>query len=395
MNMTNSRIRRILGVFAALGTTVLVVPAVAADPDLTPPTVSAAVTSPSGVGSMGWYPGTITVVLSAADNVAVQDITWEAQGAYVSGPTTVGGSTVSIPVTASGQTSIIYWATDTSANVSDVHYMQVGVDPAARPVVSISSETTVLEPDDTSSRGAYFMFNLSKPAVANIIVSYYTEEVIPTTSCNVSTAPNCDFLRFGTFASPRTLTIPAGQKFGTLAVPVLPDALIEDNEYFLLIIKSVSANAVVGQNTGQALIYDVDSLSDGGKPVLMLTPKQSAIESNVGEVKGQVFISVSKALTAAVSIPAASGNLTATGNPLCTTAPGTDYRSRTQTFPFPIGTKQATFDVLICPDTTVENDEEMQVTYTPIGSPPDSLVQILTPANIEIIDDDAVQDAVL
>lgn len=385
--------RPIAGV-AALSLAIAFAPSASAEPDVTAPVGNAAVTSPSGACSLGWCPGSVTIDLTATDDVAVQDITWESTGALVAGPTTVPGDSVSIPVTTAGKSVIVFYATDTSSNVSETHYLQVGVDPSNRPVVSVSSETTVLEPDDGTTRGAYFQFNLSKPAATNITVQYYTEDIVGTADCISSTnpTPGCDYLRFGTFSSPRTLTIPAGQRFSQIAVPVLTDSAVEGDEYFALVIKGVGSNAVVGQEQGTALIVDVDTVSLGGNPVLMITPKQSAVESNTGEVRAQAFLSLSKAVGGPITVPTVTGDLSATGNPFCDTAPGTDYRSRNQSYTIAAGAKTQTVDINICPDTADEGDEDLQITYTPDGGAPAGVIQITSPAVIEIIDDDGVQD---
>jgi hypothetical protein len=87
--------------------------------DTIPPTATAYVLPTPTAGGMSW--NTAAVVIGAVDNAGgsgVASITYSASGATTIAPTTVPGSSVSVPITAVGVTTVSYYATDNAANSS-------------------------------------------------------------------------------------------------------------------------------------------------------------------------------------------------------------------------------------------------------------------------------------
>ncbi len=69
-------------------------------------------------------PGVFTVELSATDNAGgsgLRHITYEAWGAQPIAPTSVAGGNVTITISAAGQTSLFFWATDNANNSDGPH----------------------------------------------------------------------------------------------------------------------------------------------------------------------------------------------------------------------------------------------------------------------------------
>jgi hypothetical protein len=83
----------------------------------TGPTTTATVSPPAN--SAGWNSGDVLVTLQATDGgsgVGIKRVTYHATGAQPIVSTTVAGDTVSIPITAEGETTVTFFATDNAGN---------------------------------------------------------------------------------------------------------------------------------------------------------------------------------------------------------------------------------------------------------------------------------------
>ncbi|CAN5697603.1 hypothetical protein BH24ACT15_BH24ACT15_36860 [soil metagenome] len=88
--------------------------------------------------SAGWNKVDVAVALTATDNPGgsgVKDITYSATGAQTMPPATVSGSSATFQVTAEGQTTITYFATDTSGNRESPSTVTIRLDKV-RPTVT-------------------------------------------------------------------------------------------------------------------------------------------------------------------------------------------------------------------------------------------------------------------
>jgi hypothetical protein len=97
----------------------------------------------------------------------------------------------------------------------------------------------------TGTSAATFWVALSEPSPRDVVVSYYTID---------GTATRGEDFVF----SQGTLTLPAGQIEGTIAVPVLGDSLVEPEETFELILENAS-NAIVSTGSAIGFIEDDDA----------------------------------------------------------------------------------------------------------------------------------------
>ncbi|MFN8019442.1 MAG: Calx-beta domain-containing protein [Acidimicrobiales bacterium] len=345
------------------------------------PVVTATLTS-AEAPTFGIYGGTVTAHLHATDDLGVASLTWSTTGAEVHAPTTVGGDDAVVEISATGTTILMVTATDLSGATSAPHATTVRVDP--RPVASISPDASALEPELGGQRGIYFQVTLSKPSPAPLVVRYHTRDGAATGCTNLA----CDYGRSGSATSPQSLTIPAGATTGTIGLMVNADGVADPDESFDVVIDSVGAGAVLGSGVGTGHIVDADGLAQGGKPVLLLTPRNSVVEGDVAGAKAQVLINLSQPLVAPITVSFSSSDLDAIGAAAC--GAGADYRTvAPQTVTLPAGSMSKSIDVAICADTAAEGNRSFQVTHLPVTVPAGlDLVDVPTPAIVEIVDDD-------
>ncbi|MFL6255313.1 MAG: SBBP repeat-containing protein [Pyrinomonadaceae bacterium] len=100
--------------------------------DVTPPTTTAALSSLPNAS--GWLNREVTVTLTASDEVGgsgVREITYSADGALSSAPMTAAGATASLTVTAEGETTITFYATDAAGNREAPHTLTVRIDTSS------------------------------------------------------------------------------------------------------------------------------------------------------------------------------------------------------------------------------------------------------------------------
>jgi len=111
-------------------------------PDVTPPDTAAdLISAPNAAGwvfaepnAAGWVAQDVTVSLMATDNPTgsgVKEVTYSATGAQTIPSTTVPGDSADIPVTAEGETTIAYFATDNAGNVEATKTLVVRLDETA------------------------------------------------------------------------------------------------------------------------------------------------------------------------------------------------------------------------------------------------------------------------
>lgn len=113
--------------------------------DKTAPTTTAMLSAPSTAD--GWHAGDVTVNLAADDVLSgVQSVRYRAVGAQPVDATTVSGPVASLDVTAAGETTIFFAATDQAGNVEDEGTITVKVDGTA-------PETTAAVSPEVGSSG--------------------------------------------------------------------------------------------------------------------------------------------------------------------------------------------------------------------------------------------------
>jgi len=158
--------------------------------DKKPPTLTVG-TSPSPVG--GWLPGGATLNASATDGGSgLATITYSATGAQATGPTTVHGSTISVPLTVSGVSTFTVTATDNVGNATTTE-VPVQVD-ATPPAISCGSPdgnwhaTDVSIPCTASDGGS----GLANPAQASFSLTTSVPSGTETANASTNSVVVCD-----------------------------------------------------------------------------------------------------------------------------------------------------------------------------------------------------------
>lgn len=114
------------------------------------PTTAASL-NPAG-NVFGWNNSDVSVSLSSLDNAdgsGLRDITYSASGAEIIPATSVSGASANLLITAEGETTIGYFATDNAGNMETVQTLIIRIDKSP-PSVSCGSADGVWHADDVS-----------------------------------------------------------------------------------------------------------------------------------------------------------------------------------------------------------------------------------------------------
>nr|MBC8184547.1 T9SS type A sorting domain-containing protein [candidate division KSB1 bacterium] len=175
-----------------------------------------------------------------------------------------------------------------------------------------------------------FAVTLSATSASAVTVSYQTAN-------GTATAPN-DY----TYAS-GTLTIPAGSTTATIYVPLIDDAIDENNEQFYVNLSN-PVNATIADNKGIGTIGDNDQ-----PPTISIT--DASQNENVGLISFTVSLSVASGME--VSVNYQTNDITAEVS--------SDYSNTSGTLILPAGTTSGTINVPIIDDNTSEANETFSV----------------------------------
>ncbi len=156
-----------------------------------------------------------------------------------------------------------------------------------------------------------------------------------------------------------TLTITPGSTTGTISVPIIDDAIVENNETFTIDLSNPT-NANIVDNQGIGTIVDNDG-----------TPKISISDVTESENIGTMNFTVT--LTAASALPVSVNFQTIDG----TAVSPADYAAMNATLTIPAGNTTGTINVAIFNDTFDENNENFTVNLS-------------NPVNAELFDNQAV-----
>jgi probable HAF family extracellular repeat protein len=113
----------------------------------TPPTTMAVL---APLPSAGWNRSNVTVTLTAtaaSGGLPVQSLTYSTTGAQTITSTTVQGSTVTIPISAEGVTTLSYFATDQAGNQEQPKFLTVRIDKTPPTVICQASPSTLWPPN--------------------------------------------------------------------------------------------------------------------------------------------------------------------------------------------------------------------------------------------------------
>lgn len=252
--------------------------------------------------------------------------------------------------------------------------LAVGV-VAARPIAAADGPTlsvgdqSGLERDSVT--GSVFMpIYLSEPATEPVVVSYWTQDG--------TAIGGVDYLRWGTPANPRTVTIPTGAAQTQVNVPVLTDNDTEADETFTVTVTATGGDVVVGTGTGTGTIIDADAVPGSNPAITVSNPTVIEGDQDNRLAQYQVHLSRPPAMNVTISYTTADG----------TAAAGVDYKAKLPgRVVFAPGQISKTIDVLINSNTSIEGDRTLTLNVAVIGGSPVEELQMS--ADTLIVDDDS------
>jgi hypothetical protein len=243
-----------------------------------------------------------------------------------------------------------------------------GVGAAAGPVVSLGDASGLER--DTTTGSVFVPVFLSQAAAEPVVVTFF--------STDGTAVAGVDFTRWGTPASPRSVTIPAGSLQTTINVPVAADSLIEGDETFGITVAAVTGgSATVGDGTGTATIIDVDELSTANPAITVSSG--TVVEGDGGQRRAQFHVHLSRAASTTLTVAYTTADQDAVA--------GTDYTAKLPgTLVFPPGQISRTIDVLVASDLAVGPARSFRLEAVVLGGPP--VEELSTTGTATIVDDD-------
>lgn len=228
------------------------------------------------------------------------------------------------------------------------------------------------ESGNATYRSPFIPVMLSSPAVAPVTVWYYTVN-----GTAVTTGLGGDYRQWGTPASPRSITIAAGQSTGWIQPPVFDDDLLEGTEQFRVVISSLTGGAsYLGNSSTTVDILDADSISVG-KPIAFIADVDQA-EGNTGTRVVGFRILLSKAADAPVTF---------TCTPTAGTAvAGSDFRAGAKTVTINAGAVSGSVDIAVYANVAAQPDRSFSLVCVPSGSA--DITALRTTAVATLHDDD-------
>lgn len=225
-------------------------------------------------------------------------------------------------------------------------------DDEARPAVSLTTDISVLEPDNNGRSAAELTVNLSSAHSEDIAIHYVTRSGPPPGAAT----PGSDF----TDAASGTLVIPAGARSGIIRIEILGDRLIEGDETFVVeLVEVTSANADLPPGGRQAVVTIIDN--DFARPTVSLSAG-SVIEGDPGDESELVFVVTlsGPAPTSTVQVELETFRLADNLPGLARSeGAGRDYFATTRTLTFEPGVTTKEFRVRVVPDDTFEATEQV------------------------------------
>ena len=175
------------------------------DPGPDPVAPSTSASNSPGANVAGWNNTNATVLLTAEDNhggSGVTNITYNASGAQSIASTTVNAVTTSFGISAEGETTITYYASDVAGNHESPKTLVIKIDKTA-PTISVTSPTA----------GSYL---LNQAATVDFIC---TDNLSGVASCTGS-SPNGSALDTASIGS-HSVTVSATDLAGNASVPTV------------------------------------------------------------------------------------------------------------------------------------------------------------------------------
>lgn len=180
-----------------------------------------------------------------------------------------------------------------------------------------------------------------------------------------------------------TLNFNSGETSKTIQVPILDDAVTEQEETFTISLRNAPNLEMVGAPSVQTInVQDHSTV-----PFIAMFDATPVFEGNVGTTTEVTFNLVLSAATGrTVSINYATENMDASGGAACGEQ-GVDYESKSGTITFQPGTSTATITVRVCGDRNAEANEMFVVAL----SNPSNATQITGQGFATINNDDVLE----
>ncbi|WP_316829641.1 Calx-beta domain-containing protein [Pedobacter aquatilis] len=314
--------------------------------------------------------GTFIVTLSNASSADTQ-LSFTLGGTATEGTdyTSIVTKTVTIPagqktatITIPVLTDVIVEGAETviaTLSASNNPLVTVSTTPAT---LSIADNTTATVTVAATANGAepntpgQFTFTMSNVSTTPTVITY---------AVSGTATSGVDYTSIGT-----SITIPAGQKTITLAVPVLNDNIVEPTETVILTMVAATNNSAITASTSPATV----NITDNDTAVATIT---AGIDGNEnGPVAGTFTVTLSNPSSTATQITYTLGG---------TATEGSDYSTiTTKTITIPAGQTTGTITIPVLADNVVEGTETVIATLT--GTNNGSITVNNSPASINIID---------
>lgn len=183
-----------------------------------------------------------------------------------------------------------------------------------------------------------YTVTLSRPSGSAVSVNYQTT--------GGSATPTIDYTPI---ATPRTLTIPAGQTTGTITVSVIGDTTVESDENVIVTLSSPSGAQILTPD-GIGTIVDDDG------PATLAIADSATHEGCQDTTPLQFTVQLSHPTGTAVTVNYATADGTANA--------GSDYQAASGSLTIPAGSTTGTITVQVIGDANVEPDETFTVRLT-------------------------------
>ena len=282
---------------------------------------------------------TVTVGYATANGTATEgDDYTGATGTVTIAPNQQTG-TIRVPVlndteVESSETFTVTLSGATNATILDGEGVGTITDDDVPPPSLSINDATVTEAADAE---ALFTVTLSATSADAVTVNYTTSDGTATAGIDYTSTTG-------------TLSIPAGDRSGTIRVPILDDDASEETEKFTVTL-SDATNATIEDSKGIATITDD---VDVGKP-----PALSIDDVTVAEV-ADAKATFTVTLSAATSQPVTVDYATSDGSAVA----GADYTRTSGVLTIAAGDRRATVEVPILDDDTLEDPETFTVTLS-------------------------------
>ena len=286
---------------------------------------------------------TVTVNYATSDGTAknLNPIDYIATSGTLTIPRGDQSATVPVPINSDSvnESNETFRFTISSPSNATISRSQATVTITDNPTLTVA-DVSVDEPDNSvgTTVNATLTVSLDVEGAADVEVDYWTLDGSGERGANAGD----DY----TGLSRTTLTISAGQRSGTVTVPILHDTTDEWDEKFEFSLHNPT-NASISDSSATVTIDDND-------PAPSLSVADLTVKEGTGTAALTVTLSAASGKTVTVRYATSNG----------TAAAGSDYTARTATLTFRPGDTTKTVSVPINSDTVNENDETFRFTLS-------------------------------